>query len=71
MSKVVVIGFPGDAKLYLADMDLGTISELENGRDLLGSPRQIEDLGGAVIKDVDFAVAISSAAPVSAGLFDA
>jgi hypothetical protein len=71
MSKVVVIGFPGDQKLYLADVDAGTITELTNVTGSLASASKLRASGGTVIKDVDFAVAVSSAASVSAGLFDA
>ena len=71
MSKVVVIGFPGDKKLYVADIDAGTVTELTKASGSLASASQLRASGGTVIKDVDFAVAISSAASVSAGLFDA
>lgn len=70
MSKVVVIGFPGDPNLYLADVDAGTFTPLNNVTGALASASQLRASGGVVIKDVDFAVAISSAASVSAGLFD-
>ncbi|WP_426230781.1 hypothetical protein [Pararhizobium sp. DWP3-4] len=71
MSKVVVIGFPGDKKLYLADVDAGTIKELTGVTGSLDSANQLRVSGGTVIKGVDFAVAVSAAASVSAGLFDA
>ncbi len=71
MSKVVVIGFPGDEKLYLADVDAGTVTELTKVSGSLAAASQLRASGGTVIKDVDFAVAVSSAASVSAGLFDA
>ncbi|WP_426130531.1 hypothetical protein [Pararhizobium sp. PWRC1-1] len=70
MSKVVVIGFPGDPKLYIADVAAGTLAPLTNVTGSLAAASQLRASGGVVIKDVDFAVAVSSAASVSAGLFD-
>ncbi|MBW9064729.1 hypothetical protein JNB71_15545 [Rhizobium herbae] len=70
MSKVVVIGFPGDPTLYVADIDAGTVTPLNTVTGALASANQLRASGGVVVKDVDFAVAISSASSVSAGLFD-
>lgn len=70
MSKVVVFGFPGDEKLYVADVDAGTVAPLGKVTGTLATASQLRASGGVVIKDVDFAVAVASAASVSAGLFD-
>lgn len=70
MSKVVIIGFPGDPTLYVADIDAGTVMPIGNLTGALASASQLRGSGGVVVKNVDFAVAIASAASVSAGLFD-
>lgn len=70
MSKVVVIGFPGDEQLYVADVAAGTITPLSKVTGSLAAAAQLRASGGTVVKDVDFAVAISSVASASAGLFD-
>lgn len=71
MSKVVVIGFPGDPKLYLADVDLGTITELKDIKGPLAEANRLRASGGVMRNDVEFAVTISSAPASSAGVFDA
>lgn len=71
MAKVVVIGIPGDAGLWLADIDAGTITALEApGEGPLAAANKLRAGGAVVTKGVDFAVAISSAAKVSSGLLD-
>ena len=66
MSKVVVIGVAGEAGLWLADLDIGTVTPL--GEDLSGamaSAAALRNEGVTVIKGIDFALAAASAADVA------
>lgn len=68
---VVVIGIPGETGLWLADLTAGTVAPLPGP--LSGDLAKVEALrssGGAIVKGVDFAVAVSSAARVFAGHYD-
>ncbi|OBZ94950.1 hypothetical protein ADU59_14225 [Pararhizobium polonicum] len=71
MAKVVVIGIPGESGLWLADLTAGTVTQLP--KPLSGELATAESLrhsGGAVVKGVDFAVAVSSADQVFSGHFE-
>lgn len=71
MAKVVVLGIPGEAGLWLADLDAGTVSKIDAPADgALASANALRSGGSAVIKGVDFAIAVSTAAKVSSGLLD-
>ncbi|WP_028745106.1 hypothetical protein [Rhizobium mesoamericanum] len=69
MSRAVVFGIAGDAKLWIADLDTGTIKELPPAGELA----KIADLrraGATVFKKVDFAVAVSTAKAAFSGHFE-
>lgn len=71
MAKVIVLGIPGEPGLWLADLDAGTVSKIDAPSDgALASANALRAGGSAVIKGVDFAIAVSSAAKVSSGLLD-
>jgi hypothetical protein len=66
MSKVVVIGVEGEAGLWLADLEKGTVTQL--GDELSGAMASAASLrkeGATIIKGVDFALAAASAADVA------
>ncbi|MCV9963206.1 hypothetical protein OIU34_14955 [Pararhizobium sp. BT-229] len=71
MAKVVVIGIPGETDLWLADLTAGTVTALPKPlTGELATAEALRSAGGAVIKGVDFAVAVSSEAQVFAGHYD-
>jgi hypothetical protein len=71
MAKVVVLGIPGEPGLWLADLEAGTVSQIDAPAEgALGSANELRTGGSTVIKGVDFAIAVSSAAKVSSGLLD-
>ncbi|OLP59125.1 hypothetical protein BJF93_04195 [Xaviernesmea oryzae] len=69
MSKAVLIGFPGDSKLYLADIEAGTVIPVDEANGGMSDMNE-GAAGGAVVKGVNLAVAINSADAVFAGYFD-
>ena len=71
MARVIVIGVPGDSKLYVADLDAGTVQPLEAVSGALASASSLRANGATVTKGVDFAVAVKSGDAAAAGLFDA
>lgn len=71
MSKVVVIGLPGEDGLWLADIGAGTITAL--AAPTSGALKEANDLrvaGASVVKNVNLAVAVSDTASVAAGFLD-
>lgn len=69
MSKVAVIGLPGDEQLWLVDFTSGTVSPLSAppaGSDLANA-QALRQQGNTVVKGVNFAVAFSSAAVAASG----
>ena len=71
MAKVVVLGVSGDNGLWLVDIDARTVTPLQvpASGDLATAVQQ-RDAGGTFIKNVDFAVAVSSAQVVFSGHVD-
>ncbi len=71
MAKVVVLGVSGDKGLWLVDIGAGTVTPLQvpASGDLAAAFKQREG-GGTLIKNVDFAVAVSSAQTVFSGHVD-
>ncbi|MDL2404166.1 hypothetical protein PY650_00540 [Rhizobium calliandrae] len=71
MANFVVIGVPGDPQLYIADLGAGTITPLNapGGSDL-GVADQLRNAGATIVKGVNLAVAVGTAANASAGKFD-
>jgi hypothetical protein len=68
MAKVVVFGVAGDDGLWVADLDAGTIAPLRSPT--TGHLKIAADLragGASVIKGVDLAIVVQSAAAVAAG----
>lgn len=66
MSKAVVFGIAGDDKLWIADLDAGTVQQL----DATGELAKVADLrkaGVTVVKKVDFALAVSTAKAAFSG----
>ncbi|MBZ9792377.1 hypothetical protein K9B32_20025 [Rhizobium sp. 3T7] len=69
MSRAVVFGIAGDAKLWIADLDAGTVKELTP----TGELAKVVDLrkaGATLVKKVDFAVAVSTAKAAFSGHFE-
>lgn len=60
MAKAVIIGIPGEAGLWLADLDAGTVKPL-NPTGELATANGLRKVGGTFVKNLDFAVAVSSA----------
>ncbi|WP_064684912.1 hypothetical protein [Rhizobium bangladeshense] len=69
MAKVVVIGIPGEAGLWLADLDAGTVTPLNPTGDL-ATVSSLRKAGGTFVKGVDLAVAVSSAQVALSGHVD-
>ncbi|AIC28554.1 MULTISPECIES: hypothetical protein [Rhizobium] len=69
MTKVVIIGIPGETGLWLADLDAGTVTPLNPTGDL-ATASNLRKAGGIIVKGVDLAVAVSSAQVALSGHFD-
>lgn len=70
MTKVVVIGIAGEPGLWLADLGNGTVRPLDSVTGDLATANGLRSKGGTIVKDVDLAVAVSSADEVFSGHFD-
>ncbi|MGE6782914.1 hypothetical protein ACQKGL_10360 [Ensifer adhaerens] len=72
MAKVVVIGLAGDDRLWVADLDAGTVSQI--AKPTQGPLAVANDLrissGATVHKGVNLAVAAASSDSVSGGFMD-
>ncbi|ANL29172.1 hypothetical protein AMC90_CH03392 [Rhizobium phaseoli] len=69
MAKAVIIGIPGEAGLWLADLSAGTVTQLSPTGDL-ATASSLRKAGGTFVKSVDFAVAVSSAQVALSGHVD-
>ncbi|NKJ98461.1 hypothetical protein GFL80_02815 [Rhizobium leguminosarum bv. viciae] len=69
MAKVVIIGIPGEAGLWLADLGAGTVKPVNPTGDL-GTANDLRKAGGTFVKGVDLAVAVSSAQVALSGHVD-
>ncbi|MCF3640591.1 hypothetical protein LXM94_11510 [Rhizobium sp. TRM95111] len=61
MARIVVLGLPGETGLWIADLDTGTVAAMappETGA--LGAANVLRESGAAIVKGVDFAVAVAS-----------
>ncbi len=67
MATAVVIGIAGEAGLWVADLDAGTVKRLDAVTGDLAKAADIRKTGGTFVKKVDFAVAVSSAKAVFSG----
>lgn len=71
MAKVVVIGLPGEDKLWVADLDAGTVTPLAApASGPLGEALKLRASGATIIKGVDFSVVVGSAAEALSGHLD-
>lgn len=71
MAKAIVLGIPGEDGLWLADLDAGTVTQLRSpASGALGDAHKLRQSGAAVVKGVDFAVAVNSASSVASGFMD-
>ncbi|KQQ39043.1 hypothetical protein ASG19_07185 [Rhizobium sp. Leaf306] len=71
MSKIVVIGIPGEKGLYMADLEVGTIVAFDPpATGALAAANDLRKAGGTVVKGIDFAVAIHSTEAAFSGVFD-
>ncbi|API50546.1 hypothetical protein BMW22_01850 [Rhizobium leguminosarum] len=68
MAKAVIIGIPGEAGLWLADLDAGTVKPL-NPTGELATANGLRK-AGTFVKSVDLAVAVSSAQVALSGHVD-
>ncbi|MET0748315.1 MAG: hypothetical protein ABWY49_08995 [Rhizobium sp.] len=71
MSKVVVIGLPGENGLWVADIGAGTVTALVAPKS--GALKEANDLriaGATVVKNVNLAVGVSDTADVASGFLD-
>jgi hypothetical protein len=71
MAKVIVFGLAGEEKLYVADIDAGTVQPFDAAASgaLVGAA-ELRSAGATVTKGVDLAVAVSSSASAFSGVFD-
>ncbi|MBY3117149.1 hypothetical protein [Rhizobium laguerreae] len=69
MAKAVIIGIPGEAGLWLADLGAGTVKPL-NPTGELATANGLRKAGGTFVKSVDLAVAVSSAQVALSGHVD-
>jgi hypothetical protein len=67
MADVVVFGVAGETDLWIADIKAGTVNRLDAITGDLAQAAGLRKFGGAFVKDVDFAIAVSSAKEVFAG----
>lgn len=70
MAKVVVIGIPGEPGLWVADLGNGTVTPLHSVTGDLAIVNGLRKPGAVIAKNVDLAVAVSSADDVFSGVFD-
>ncbi|AHF85166.1 hypothetical protein RLEG3_26580 [Rhizobium leguminosarum bv. trifolii WSM1689] len=69
MAKAVIIGIPGEAGLWLADLGAGTVTALTPTGEL-ATVNGLRKAGGTFVKGVDLAVAVSSAQVALSGHVD-
>ncbi|CAN7703383.1 hypothetical protein J2W42_000748 [Rhizobium tibeticum] len=67
MSRAVVFGIAGDATLWIADLDAGTVKQLDAAAGELAKVADLRKAGATVVKKVDFAVAVSTAKAAFSG----
>ncbi|MEX2692804.1 hypothetical protein [Rhizobium mongolense] len=71
MEKAVVFGIAGQADLWIADLDAGTVKSLGSPvGELAQVVGDVRKTGGTFVKKVDFAIAVSSAQTVFSGHVD-
>ncbi len=65
MTKVVLLGLPGDRAVWMVDLDQKTVSQIPQD-----TADKIDAAGRPIIKGVDYAVAVEQNSQVAAGKFD-
>ncbi len=71
MAKAVVLGIAGESDLWLVDLGAGTVTRTKSpGTGALGDADKLRQSGAAIVKGVDLAVAVDSAASVASGFMD-
>lgn len=71
MAKVVVLGIEGDSKLWIADLEAGTVVPLDVPvKGALGNANELRESGAVVVKGVNLAVSVSTSSAVSSGYLD-
>ncbi|KRD63634.1 MULTISPECIES: hypothetical protein [Sinorhizobium/Ensifer group] len=72
MAKVVVIGVAGDDRLWMADLDAGTVTQIPTPtQGPLAAANDLRVNGGATVhKGVNLAVVAASSGSVSGGFMD-
>ncbi|TCN29914.1 hypothetical protein [Sinorhizobium americanum] len=70
MSKVVVIGIPGEPGLWIADLGNRTVAPLDQVRGDLATVNGFRQLGSTFVNNVDLAIAVGSVDDVFAGHVD-
>lgn len=66
MAKAVVFGVEGEAGLWVADLESGTVKPIDVTGDL-ARVAEIRKAGGTFAKKVDFAIAVASAKEAFSG----
>ncbi|OAP38308.1 hypothetical protein AU381_22285 [Sinorhizobium glycinis] len=70
MSKVVVIGIPGEPGLWMADLGNGTVTPLNEVTGDLATVNGFRKLGSTFVNNIDLAIAVTSVEDVFAGHVD-
>ncbi|MDQ1184057.1 MULTISPECIES: hypothetical protein [Agrobacterium] len=71
MARIFVIGAPGESGLWVADLDAGTVKPFQPpAGSALEAATKLRAGGAAIIKGVDFAVAVKSADDAFSGHLD-
>ena len=71
MAKVVVLGVPGEAGLWVADLDAGTVTAFQPpAGSALEAASKLRASGAAILKGVDFSVAVESVDDAFSGHLD-
>lgn len=71
MAKVVVIGVAGDDRLWVADLDAGTVAQIPTPtQGPLAAANDLRNSGATVTKGVNLAVLAASSDSVSGGFMD-
>ena len=64
---VVVIGVEGSKDVWIADLDAGTVSKLEEVTGELAKANELRNAGATIVKGANLAVAVSTAQEVFSG----
>ena len=71
MARVVVLGVPGETGLWVADLDAGTVAAFQPpAGSAVEAASKLRASGAAILKGVDFSVAVESADDAFSGHLD-